>query len=64
LYAPIDPAGKTADEIQRGICAALEDAILRNPDQWFMFERVWEGQSYGQASQYTLGVSPARAREG
>ncbi len=50
FYTPIHPGGKTAEQMQREVCAVLEDAILRNPDQWFMFERVWDGQSYGQAS--------------
>lgn len=50
FYPPIDPAGLAAEAIQRQIGTVLEDAVARNPHQWFMFERVWEGQTYGQAS--------------
>jgi KDO2-lipid IV(A) lauroyltransferase len=64
LYAPIEPAGKTAAQIQREICVVLEDAVSRNPDQWFMFERVWDGQSYGQASNHVPAVAPAGAAPG
>lgn len=50
FYPPIDPAKVPAGEIQRSISAILEDCVRRDPDQWFMFERVWSGRSYGQAS--------------
>lgn len=63
LYTPIDPAGKTVEQIRRDVCAVLEDAVLRNPDQWFMFERVWDGQSYGQASHYAPAVGATHATE-
>lgn len=47
---PIVPGpGVAGDEIQRRINAALEDGIGRYPHQWFMFERVWDGHSYGAA---------------
>jgi len=47
--SPVDPAGQSADQIQHAICAILESSITRDPNQWFMFERVWDGRSYGQA---------------
>lgn len=48
LYPPIVPGpGVTLDDIQQKIGEALEDAIGAYPHQWFMFEKVWDGQSYG-----------------
>jgi lauroyl/myristoyl acyltransferase len=48
LYPPIVPgSGITQDDIQRKIGEALEDGIGAYPHQWFMFEKVWDGQSYG-----------------
>ena len=48
LYPPIVPGpGITQDDIQRKIGEALEDGIGAYPHQWFMFEKVWDGQSYG-----------------
>lgn len=37
------------DDIQARINAALEDAIGAYPHQWFMFQSVWGGLSYGQS---------------
>ena len=48
LYPPIVPGpGMTQDDIQRKIGEALEESIGAYPHQWFMFEKVWDGQSYG-----------------
>lgn len=48
MYPPIVPGpGVTQADIQRKIGEALEDGIGAYPHQWFMFERVWDGQSYG-----------------
>lgn len=50
LYPPIlSGGGVTQDTLQRRICEVLEDAIGAFPHQWFMFERVWDGLSYGAA---------------
>ncbi len=50
LYPPILPGeGMTQDVLQQRICEVLEDAISAYPHQWFMFERVWDGLSYGAA---------------
>lgn len=49
MYQPIVPVpGMTQDDIQRKIGEALEDAISAYPHQWFMFQRVWDGRSYGE----------------
>jgi KDO2-lipid IV(A) lauroyltransferase len=51
LYPPIRPgSGMTPGELQRRICEALEDGIGAYPHQWFMYERVWDGLSYGTAA--------------
>ncbi len=51
LYPPIrSDAGVTQDDLQRKICEALEDGIGAYPHQWFMFQRVWDGISYGEAT--------------
>lgn len=48
MYPPVIPyAGMTQDEIQRKIGEALEDAISAYPHQWFMFQKVWDGRTYG-----------------
>lgn len=48
LFPPIVPVpGMTQDEIQRKIGEALEDAISAYPHQWFMFQKVWDGKTYG-----------------
>ncbi len=50
LYPPIFPEpGLSQDDIQGRINVALEDAIGAYPHQWFMFQPVWGGQSYGEA---------------
>lgn len=49
FYPPIVATGLSTDRLQRAIGAALEEAVTRDPNQWFMFERVWDGRSYGQA---------------
>jgi lauroyl/myristoyl acyltransferase len=50
MYPPIIPvAGMKQEAIQERINAALEDAIGAYPHQWFMFQSVWGGQSYGEA---------------
>lgn len=60
LHPPIFPgAGVSRDDIQRRICMALEDGVSRFPDQWFMFEPVWNGQSYGCSEQAVI----TKARE-
>ncbi len=54
LYPPVRFGdGMTQDELQRKICETLEDAIGGYPHQWFMFERVWDGLSYGAAASQT-----------
>ena len=48
LYPPIIPEpGMTHEAIQRKIVEALEDGIGAYPHQWFMFQKVWDGISYG-----------------
>jgi len=48
LYPPIVPGpGMTQDDIQSKIRETLEDAISAYPHQWFMFQKVWDGHSYG-----------------
>ena len=48
MYPPIVPvAGMSQETIQVKISKALEDAISAYPHQWFMFQKVWDGQSYG-----------------
>jgi len=50
MYPPIVPQpGMTQDDIQSRIVEALEDAISAYPHQWFMFQKVWDGHSYGEA---------------
>ena len=42
MLPPIDPAVvKTEDEIQARIVAVMEDAIARDPCQWFIFDSFW-----------------------
>ena len=48
LYPPFIPAAHTTQaEIQRYVGEALEEAISAYPHQWFMFQKVWDGRSYG-----------------
>ena len=50
MYPPIFPEeGMTQEAIQARINTELEDAIGAYPHQWFMFQPVWGGLSYGQA---------------
>ena len=50
LHPPVIPgAGMTDEDLQRRISSVLEEAICRDPDQWFMFERVWNGRNYRHA---------------
>jgi KDO2-lipid IV(A) lauroyltransferase len=50
LYPPIIPGAEMNQEaIQKRICECLEHAVCGNPSQWFMFEKVWNGRSYGTA---------------
>lgn len=50
LLPPIVPEpGMTRQAIQRRIGEALENSIGAYPHQWFMFQKVWDGQSYGVA---------------
>lgn len=52
LYPPIVPVpGLSQEEIQRKINDALEDAIGAYSHQWFMFQKVWDGRSYGASVQ-------------
>lgn len=61
MYPPMFPEQAGGREVlQERICRVLEDAISTEPSQWFMFERVWDGQSYGKS---TLGGKEA-PREG
>ena len=49
MYPPIMPdEGLGQAAIQRQIGEALEDAISAYPHQWFMFQKVWEGRTYGE----------------
>lgn len=42
LYPPIVPGGsRSVEEIQKEICAVLEDVIGNHPEQWFAFQPVW-----------------------
>ena len=51
LYPPILPGAQdTREALQEKICAVLQDAVCRSPQQWFMFEDVWNGRSYGNPS--------------
>lgn len=50
MYPPIVPeAGMSQEFLQQKINHALEDAIGAYPHQWFMFQSVWGGLSYGAA---------------
>jgi Kdo2-lipid IVA lauroyltransferase/acyltransferase len=41
-YPPILPdRSQSVDDIQRRICAVLEDVIADHPDQWFAFDPLW-----------------------
>jgi KDO2-lipid IV(A) lauroyltransferase len=49
MYPPVIPgSGMGREAIQKRICEVLENAVCENPSQWFMFEKVWDGRSYGQ----------------
>lgn len=51
MYPPITPVeGMTQDDIQGLIVQSLEQAIGAYPHQWFMFQPVWGGLSYGASS--------------
>jgi KDO2-lipid IV(A) lauroyltransferase len=51
MYPPIIPVpGMSQAAIQERISAALEDAIGSYPHQWFMFQPVWGGLSYGDSN--------------
>jgi len=55
MYPPIIPLpGMSQDEIQGKISKALEDAISAYPHQWFMFQKVWDGHSYGASRTHHL----------
>ena len=42
LHPPIDPAQVPTEEaIQEKIAAIMEDAIARDPCQWFIFDPFW-----------------------
>lgn len=50
MYTPIIPGpGMSQEAIQEQISAALEQAVGSYPHQWFMFQPVWGGLSYGAA---------------
>lgn len=51
MYPPIVPGdGMDREAIQAAVCKVLEDVVCANPSQWFMFEKVWDGHSYGNAA--------------
>lgn len=61
MYPPMFPGQTVSREVlQEQIGRILEHAITTDPSQWFMFERVWDGQSYGKS---TLGGKEA-SRDG
>jgi lauroyl/myristoyl acyltransferase len=42
VYPPIlSDRSPSVDDIQRRICAVLEEVIAAHPDQWFAFEPLW-----------------------
>ena len=44
LHPPIDPAEAGGEEeIQKRIVAVMEEAIARDPCQWFIFDSFWPG---------------------
>lgn len=50
MYPPILPGpSMNREELQRKIGEVLEDGVCGHPSQWFMFEKVWNGCSYGTA---------------
>ena len=51
LYPLINAKGDQDEEsIHRQLRDVLEDAIARDPTQWFMFENLWDGNPYGNGS--------------
>lgn len=51
MYPPMFPERAGSRELlHEHISRVLEDAITTAPSQWFMFERVWDGQSYGKSA--------------
>lgn len=50
MYPPIIPEpGMSQEAIQERITRVLEQAVCSYPHQWFMFQSVWGGLSYGTA---------------
>ncbi len=48
LYPLLNARGDQDEEsIHRQLRDVLEDAIGRDPTQWFMFENLWDGNPYG-----------------
>lgn len=46
FHPPIFPSGHSEKDLQEKMCRILEWEILRNPCQWFMFQKFW-GQEGG-----------------
>ncbi len=64
LYPPIlAGSGSSREDIQGQLCRVLEDAVARSPEQWFMFEKVWSGQAYGQSARERVASSCAGEQE-
>ena len=52
LHPPIDPAQvPTEDAIQDRIVAVMEEAIARDPCQWFIFDPFWPGDPAPERAQ-------------
>ena len=50
MYPPIDPESEmTEANVRKRIAEVLEKGICGDPSQWFMFEKVWDGRSYGHS---------------
>ncbi len=59
LHPPIDPAQiPTEEAIQEKIAAILEDAIARDPCQWFIFDPFWPREPGAEPDQHEVVAAP------
>ena len=59
LHPPIDPAQiPTEEAIQEKIAAILEDAIARDPCQWFIFDPFWPREPGAEPDRHEVVPAP------